>query len=46
MVDYAGERGAKLIVENRVMEGWHPDGYPGNDYLGNDYLGETITWEK
>ncbi|HET9128883.1 MAG TPA: sugar phosphate isomerase/epimerase [Propionibacteriaceae bacterium] len=30
LVDYAGERGIKLIVENCVMEGWHPDGYPGN----------------
>jgi sugar phosphate isomerase/epimerase len=29
-VDRAGERGVKLIVENCVMEGWHPDGYPGN----------------
>lgn len=30
LVDYAGERGIKLIVENCPMEGWHPDGYPGN----------------
>lgn len=30
LVDYAGERGVKLMVENCVMEGWHPDGYPGN----------------
>lgn len=30
LVDYAGERGVKIIVENCVMEGWHPDGYPGN----------------
>ena len=30
LVDYAGERGVRLIVENCVMEGWHPDGYPGN----------------
>ncbi|WP_425838057.1 sugar phosphate isomerase/epimerase family protein [Streptomyces fractus] len=29
-VEYAGERGVKLIIENCVMEGWHPDGYPGN----------------
>ncbi|GAA2788602.1 sugar phosphate isomerase/epimerase [Saccharopolyspora taberi] len=29
-VDYAGERGVKLVIENCVMEGWHPDGYPGN----------------
>lgn len=30
LVDYAGERGVTLIIENCVMEGWHPDGYPGN----------------
>ncbi|MEU2159350.1 sugar phosphate isomerase/epimerase [Streptomyces sp. NPDC019396] len=30
LVDYAGERGVKLVIENCVMEGWHPDGYPGN----------------
>lgn len=30
LVDYAGERGVRLIIENCVMEGWHPDGYPGN----------------
>ncbi|MDO8209418.1 sugar phosphate isomerase/epimerase [Conexibacter sp. CPCC 206217] len=30
LVDYAGERGVRLMVENCVMEGWHPDGYPGN----------------
>ncbi|MFJ4295660.1 sugar phosphate isomerase/epimerase family protein [Curtobacterium sp. NPDC089689] len=30
LVDYAGERDVKLIIENCVMEGWHPDGYPGN----------------
>ncbi|MDA3650281.1 sugar phosphate isomerase/epimerase [Saccharopolyspora indica] len=30
LVDYAGERDVKIIVENCVMEGWHPDGYPGN----------------
>jgi sugar phosphate isomerase/epimerase len=30
LVDLAGERGIKLIIENCVMEGWHPDGYPGN----------------
>ena len=30
LVDRAGEQGVKLIVENCVMEGWHPDGYPGN----------------
>jgi sugar phosphate isomerase/epimerase len=30
LVARAGERGVKLIIENCVMEGWHPDGYPGN----------------
>ncbi|HEX6422519.1 MAG TPA: sugar phosphate isomerase/epimerase [Acidimicrobiales bacterium] len=29
-VDRAGQRGVKIIIENCVMEGWHPDGYPGN----------------
>ncbi|TAM66537.1 MAG: sugar phosphate isomerase/epimerase [Microbacteriaceae bacterium] len=30
LVDYAGERRVSIIIENCVMEGWHPDGYPGN----------------
>lgn len=30
LVDYAGERGVRLMIENCVMEGWHPDGAPGN----------------
>ena len=30
MAEYAGERGVKIVIENCVMEGWHPDGYPGN----------------
>jgi sugar phosphate isomerase/epimerase len=30
LVEYAGERGVRLMVENCPMEGWHPDGYPGN----------------
>ena len=30
LVEYAGERGVKLMIENCVMEGWHPDGHPGN----------------
>jgi sugar phosphate isomerase/epimerase len=30
LVDHAGEKAVKLIIENCVMEGWHPDGYPGN----------------
>jgi sugar phosphate isomerase/epimerase len=30
LVEYAGERGVRLMIENCPMEGWHPDGYPGN----------------
>lgn len=30
LVDHAGTKGVKIIIENCVMEGWHPDGYPGN----------------
>lgn len=30
MVAYASDHGVKLVIENCVMEGWHPDGYPGN----------------
>ena len=30
LVEYAGERDVRIIIENCVMEGWHPDGYPGN----------------
>jgi sugar phosphate isomerase/epimerase len=30
LVEYAGERGVRILIENCVMEGWHPDGYPGN----------------
>lgn len=30
LVDYAGERGVRFVVENCPMAGWHPDGYPGN----------------
>ncbi|MEE1736680.1 sugar phosphate isomerase/epimerase [Streptomyces sp. BE147] len=30
LVEYAGERGVKLLVENCAVEGWHPDGYPAN----------------
>lgn len=30
LVDRAGEKGVRLVIENCVMEGWHPDGYPGN----------------
>lgn len=30
LVDFAREHGVSLVIENCVMEGWHPDGYPGN----------------
>jgi sugar phosphate isomerase/epimerase len=30
LVDRAGERGVKLMIENCVMEGWTADGAPGN----------------
>jgi sugar phosphate isomerase/epimerase len=30
LVEYAGERGVRLVVENCPMEGWHPDGSPAN----------------
>jgi len=30
LVEYAAERGVRLVVENCPMEGWHPDGYPAN----------------
>ncbi|MGW5329700.1 sugar phosphate isomerase/epimerase family protein [Streptomyces sp. NPDC004014] len=30
LASYAGERGVRIVIENCVMEGWHPDGYPGN----------------
>ena len=30
LVEYAGERGVRLVVENCPMEGWHPDGAPAN----------------
>ena len=30
LVDHAAEAGVKLVIENCVMEGWHPDGYPAN----------------
>jgi sugar phosphate isomerase/epimerase len=30
LVEFAGERDVKLVIENCPMEGWHPDGYPGN----------------
>ncbi len=30
LVERAAERGVEIVIENCVMEGWHPDGYPGN----------------
>jgi sugar phosphate isomerase/epimerase len=30
LVEHAGEKGVRIVIENCVMEGWHPDGYPGN----------------
>ncbi|HEY4097444.1 MAG TPA: sugar phosphate isomerase/epimerase [Baekduia sp.] len=30
LVDYAGERDIKVMIENCVMEGWTADGAPGN----------------
>ena len=52
LVDYAGERGVKLMIENCVMEGWHPDGYPGNiayspelwEWMGTK-LGLYLNWD-
>jgi sugar phosphate isomerase/epimerase len=30
IVEHANTKGVDLVIENCVMEGWHPDGYPGN----------------
>jgi sugar phosphate isomerase/epimerase len=30
LVERARKHNVKTIIENCVMEGWHPDGYPGN----------------
>ncbi|CUR56745.1 Xylose isomerase domain-containing protein TIM barrel [metagenome] len=30
IVQHADSCGVELVIENCVMEGWHPDGYPGN----------------
>lgn len=30
LVAHATMQNVKIIIENCVMEGWHPDGYPGN----------------
>jgi sugar phosphate isomerase/epimerase len=30
LVARAEKAGVRIVIENCVMEGWHPDGYPGN----------------
>jgi sugar phosphate isomerase/epimerase len=30
LVEYAADRGVRMVVENCPMEGWHRDGYPAN----------------
>ncbi len=30
LVDQAGQQGVTLVIENCLMDNWHPDGYPGN----------------
>jgi sugar phosphate isomerase/epimerase len=30
LVNHANSKNVRIIIENCVMEGWHPDGYPGN----------------
>ena len=30
IVAHAKKKNVRIIIENCVMEGWHPDGYPGN----------------
>lgn len=30
LVAHATRQNVKIVIENCVMEGWHPDGYPGN----------------
>ncbi len=30
LVERVADRGVEIVIENCVMEGWHPDGYPGN----------------
>lgn len=30
LVSQAEANGVRIVIENCVMEGWHPDGYPGN----------------
>ncbi len=42
LVEHGGERGVHIVIENCVMEGWHPDGYPGNLAFYNNALSWTI----
>src|SRR4029079_19257402 len=30
LLERAADGGVSIVIENCVMEGWHPDGYPGN----------------
>ncbi|SDK11574.1 hypothetical protein SAMN05421874_105174 [Nonomuraea maritima] len=30
LVDHAGTRGVEIVIENRVMNSWRPDGHHGN----------------
>lgn len=30
LVAYAAQGGVRLVIENCLMSGWHPDGYPAN----------------
>jgi sugar phosphate isomerase/epimerase len=30
LVEHGKANGVDIVIENCVMEGWHPDGYPGN----------------
>lgn len=30
IVEHANSKDVRVVIENCVMEGWHPDGYPGN----------------
>ncbi len=47
LVQYAADRGVRLVVENCPMEGWHPDGYPANLAYSPqlwDWLAEQGLW--
>ena len=42
LVQRAGEQGVRLVIENCVMEGWHPDGYPGQPRVLARALGVDV----